>query len=475
MYCRSDRKRGWRWPASSGKCRGNSRKVPRPQRHRARGGAFVSTWTGNMEEGLGRSLAALSLRPLSTVFGYWLDPLWSLLALLCALMHPLWTLLCAHIHPLHALPTPPRALVPAHSAFRSSEQATVYAQAGALPLAQCAVDVDLLWRNDVGSGAISAPLVGYFLGLFEAQVAIATHRDYVELLDGDDGHPMPGTASRGFGRQRSQTCSDPVADFVADPVADSAPFPRRWTTAHVDEKTGWPYVQSEKRFLASPIRVDINEDGTEEILVISKNAELLYFTCVNASSPAHLFLLQKRRPNDPSMLLLLFFFVHAGLRARACSRVRCGSASCGSTATGTPGSTTRTPRPPSPCLTTAKATRCSTTRCRIAFLFLNGRMLIDQDPFGRDAVYCVVRMSRICTTGTTTTTPTTPMATYVRPSRRSCHQPALIRSSVAPFLRHRLSSRPRRHRNLCTSIPTCWRRRCWWTSTATACRSSSFR
>jgi hypothetical protein len=39
-------------------------------------------------------------------------------------------------------------------------------------------------------------------------------------------------------------------------------------------------VQSGKRFLASPILVDIDEDGTEEVLVASKTAELMFFTCV---------------------------------------------------------------------------------------------------------------------------------------------------------------------------------------------------
>jgi hypothetical protein len=37
-------------------------------------------------------------------------------------------------------------------------------------------------------------------------------------------------------------------------------------------------VQSGKKYLASPLTLDIDEDGTEEILVVTKNAELLYFT-----------------------------------------------------------------------------------------------------------------------------------------------------------------------------------------------------
>ena len=99
--------------------------------------------------------------------------------------------------------------------------------------------------------------------LFEAQVAVAAHQDYIELLDGDDGHPMPGTP-RGWGRGHTGTTHTDLSK--GNLFVSCRPLP------------GWPYVQSGKRFLASPILVDIDEDGTEEVLVASKTAELMFFT-----------------------------------------------------------------------------------------------------------------------------------------------------------------------------------------------------
>ena len=65
--------------------------------------------------------------------------------------------------------------------------------------------------------------------------------------------PTACARTRGLTPQRARPCAPPRA-------------------------AGWPFVQAEKEYIASPVLVDINEDGTEEILAVTKNAELTFFT-----------------------------------------------------------------------------------------------------------------------------------------------------------------------------------------------------
>jgi len=83
--------------------------------------------------------------------------------------------------------------------------------------------------------------------IFENQVVVASHRYYLEILDGDDGHPMPG----------------------------------------------WPYIAENQQFVASPIVVDINGDGAEEVLVATKSGELLLFAPSGDRLLSHSFQLPK--------------------------------------------------------------------------------------------------------------------------------------------------------------------------------------
>lgn len=59
----------------------------------------------------------------------------------------------------------------------------------------CHLDVYTLWSNDVGSSVISSPIVVPTTS-FEHEgkhVATAAYHEFVELLDGIDGHPSTGS------------------------------------------------------------------------------------------------------------------------------------------------------------------------------------------------------------------------------------------------------------------------------------------
>ena len=60
---------------------------------------------------------------------------------------------------------------------------------------------------------------------------MASYHQYIEVLDGADGHPLPG----------------------------------------------WPYAFPKRQFVASPFLVDMNLDGRQELAVASKSGEIFFF------------------------------------------------------------------------------------------------------------------------------------------------------------------------------------------------------
>jgi hypothetical protein len=63
------------------------------------------------------------------------------------------------------------------------------------------------------------------------QIIVASYHQYIEVLDGSDGHPLPG----------------------------------------------WPYTFTNKQFVASPFLVDMDLDGKQELAVATKSGEIFFF------------------------------------------------------------------------------------------------------------------------------------------------------------------------------------------------------
>lgn len=103
------------------------------------------------------------------------------------------------------------------------------------PHDSCHFDVRVAWANDVGSGVIAAPVVVPDPERAGKHIITASYHQYVEVLDGEDGHPSPG----------------------------------------------WPFAFDHQEFVASPIWVDWDGDRTLDIVAVSKDGYVFFFECAS--------------------------------------------------------------------------------------------------------------------------------------------------------------------------------------------------
>lgn len=97
----------------------------------------------------------------------------------------------------------------------------------------CHFDVHMLWANDVGSGVIATPVVVPDPERDGKHVMTASYHQYIDVLDGEDGHPSPG----------------------------------------------WPFAFDDQEFVSSPIWVDWDADKTLDIVAVSKDGTVFVFEC----------------------------------------------------------------------------------------------------------------------------------------------------------------------------------------------------
>lgn len=91
----------------------------------------------------------------------------------------------------------------------------------------CPLDIQLAWSAKVGSSVYSTPVIAQ-AGVGRT-VLSSTFVRYIEALSGADGHELPG----------------------------------------------WPYAFSRSSFHSSPLLLDVDRDGTDELLLVSYDAELI--------------------------------------------------------------------------------------------------------------------------------------------------------------------------------------------------------
>lgn len=95
---------------------------------------------------------------------------------------------------------------------------------------QCFVDLRLRWTTEVGAGVYTTPLLADLYADGSREVLAAGFTRYVEAIDGASGSSTPG----------------------------------------------WPFVFAQSTFHASPQMYDVDNDGHQEVLVVTNDAELVF-------------------------------------------------------------------------------------------------------------------------------------------------------------------------------------------------------
>ena len=114
---------------------------------------------------------------------------------------------------------------------------------------ECHVDVDMLWMATLGTTPLtSAPMIGDFRNDGQKEIVIATGREYIEVLEGEDGTKEPGM-------------SPPLAPTIQS--SHSSP-------------SGWPYYIPERMFAATPVDYDLMGGSVRDLAIATTEGEIIF-------------------------------------------------------------------------------------------------------------------------------------------------------------------------------------------------------
>jgi len=98
---------------------------------------------------------------------------------------------------------------------------------------ECHVDVDMLWMATLGTTPLtSAPMIGDFRNDGQKEIVIATGREYIEVLEGEDGTKEPG----------------------------------------------WPYYIPERMFAATPVDYDLMGGSVRDLAIATTEGEIIFLS-----------------------------------------------------------------------------------------------------------------------------------------------------------------------------------------------------
>eukprot|EP00656_Telonema_subtile_P012705 TRINITY_DN16409_c0_g1_i1.p1 TRINITY_DN16409_c0_g1~~TRINITY_DN16409_c0_g1_i1.p1 ORF type:complete len:775 (+),score=189.59 TRINITY_DN16409_c0_g1_i1:112-2436(+) len=95
---------------------------------------------------------------------------------------------------------------------------------------ECSVDLRLRWTTEIGSGVYTAPVIADLYADGSKEIVAAGFTRYVEAIDGATGGSTPG----------------------------------------------WPFVFSKSSFHASPLMYDVDNDGHQEVVLVTNDAEIVF-------------------------------------------------------------------------------------------------------------------------------------------------------------------------------------------------------